>query len=125
MAQEEQQFFKTSISAFKCDICFTYLRKPVNPPCGHTFCKGCLNQWVFVQPTVNKTCPVCRSPFKEDDVKEAFFARKLLHNSFVECNFCDYKTELSNYESMNQHENDCKYVNIKITNTLNLRRIIA
>ena len=119
MTQEEQQYCNTLVSSLKCDICFTYLRKPVNPPCGHVMCKSCLQQWMFVQQTSNKTCPVCRRPFKEEDVKEAFFAKKLLHNTFVDCRFCDYKIELAKYESMNQHENECRYVNIKVTNIPN------
>ncbi|XP_048031001.1 E3 ubiquitin-protein ligase TRIM39-like [Megalobrama amblycephala] len=58
---------KTSSSApltkeFRCSICLDVFTDPVSTPCGHNFCKTCLNKcWDNSQTC---TCPYCKETFK-------------------------------------------------------------
>jgi hypothetical protein len=42
----------------ECGVCFNLLVEPICIPCGHTFCRLCLEQAFAVK----RTCPFCRSP---------------------------------------------------------------
>lgn len=50
-------------SVLKCSICHDYLLHPITTPCGHTFCKRCLIQWMTSQRGETSTCPSCRYTF--------------------------------------------------------------
>lgn len=41
----------------KCSICLDVLKKPVTTPCGHTFCKTCLDCHMTINDLV---CPLCK-----------------------------------------------------------------
>ncbi|PHJ15881.1 zinc c3hc4 type (ring finger) domain-containing protein, partial [Cystoisospora suis] len=43
---------------FECVICMKILLAPVTTPCGHNFCKGCIDEAVSYRPC----CPLCRCP---------------------------------------------------------------
>ncbi|KYF44277.1 zinc finger, C3HC4 type (RING finger) domain-containing protein [Toxoplasma gondii ARI] len=43
---------------FECVICMKILLLPVTTPCGHNFCKGCIDEAVSYRPC----CPLCRCP---------------------------------------------------------------
>ncbi|KAL6046937.1 hypothetical protein STEG23_019977, partial [Scotinomys teguina] len=46
-----------------CSICLSRYRDPVTLPCGHSFCRDCIqDSWRCWE----KTCPECRQPFPED-----------------------------------------------------------
>ncbi|XP_067233898.1 E3 ubiquitin-protein ligase TRIM39-like [Chanodichthys erythropterus] len=58
---------KTSSSApltkeFRCSICLDVFTDPVSTPCGHNFCKTCLNKCWDNSQTCN--CPYCKETFK-------------------------------------------------------------
>ena len=39
------EIFDAPVSTdYKCPICITVLRDPVQTPCGHRFCKACINR---------------------------------------------------------------------------------
>ncbi|XP_056597087.1 nuclear factor 7, ovary-like [Triplophysa dalaica] len=46
-----------------CSICLDVFNDPVSTPCGHNFCKTCLNE-CWVQRT-NCICPLCKDTFKQ------------------------------------------------------------
>ncbi|EJK67390.1 hypothetical protein THAOC_11586 [Thalassiosira oceanica] len=54
-----------------CAICLEEPKDPLNLPCGHSFCDGCLNQWrsrYGVTEEMRRKCPNCRAripPSKE------------------------------------------------------------
>lgn len=55
-----------------CKICFEYLEDPGILPCMHTFCYGCLIEYIKSREERNLEgeCPVCRAKCTEDDVLE-------------------------------------------------------
>ena len=54
-----------------CGICLEDSTDPLNLPCGHSFCDGCLNEWrsrYGVDEEMRRKCPICRAsipPSKE------------------------------------------------------------
>ncbi|EJK73628.1 hypothetical protein THAOC_04735 [Thalassiosira oceanica] len=54
-----------------CGICLEDSKDPLNLPCGHSFCEGCLNEWrsrYGVKEEMRRKCPICRAripPSKE------------------------------------------------------------
>ncbi|NXD64723.1 LONF1 protein, partial [Eolophus roseicapillus] len=49
------------VSDFECSLCMRLLFEPVTTPCGHTFCKGCLQRCLDHAPQ----CPLCKESLKE------------------------------------------------------------
>uniref|UniRef100_A0A8C1P1H2 E3 ubiquitin-protein ligase TRIM39-like n=1 Tax=Cyprinus carpio TaxID=7962 RepID=A0A8C1P1H2_CYPCA len=81
----------------QCSICLDVFTDPVTTPCGHNFCRTCLNKcW-----TNTKTCfcPLCKETFsKRPDLKinttlrevvQHFKEKFSLQRSEVLCDFCD------------------------------------
>eukprot|EP01129_Flabellula_baltica_P015029 TRINITY_DN7403_c0_g1_i1.p1 TRINITY_DN7403_c0_g1~~TRINITY_DN7403_c0_g1_i1.p1 ORF type:complete len:521 (+),score=40.98 TRINITY_DN7403_c0_g1_i1:8-1570(+) len=50
---EEHQPYKDALT---CSICFSVYEDPVLIDCGHSFCRGCIEQWT----DQHSTCPLCR-----------------------------------------------------------------
>ena len=54
-----------------CGICLEDSKDPLNLPCGHSFCGGCLDEWrsrYGVKEEMRTKCPICRAripPSKE------------------------------------------------------------
>ncbi|XP_061743785.1 LON peptidase N-terminal domain and ring finger 1, like [Nerophis ophidion] len=46
---------------FECSLCMRLLYEPVTTPCGHTFCKTCLERCLDHTPQ----CPLCKESLKE------------------------------------------------------------
>ena len=47
-----------------CGICLEESIDPLNLPCGHSFCDGCLTKWrppYGVNEEMRTKCPVCRA----------------------------------------------------------------
>ncbi|NXM29534.1 LONF1 protein, partial [Oxyruncus cristatus] len=49
------------VSDFECSLCMRLFYEPVTTPCGHTFCKGCLERCLDHAPQ----CPLCKESLKE------------------------------------------------------------
>ncbi|XP_016356840.1 E3 ubiquitin-protein ligase TRIM39-like [Sinocyclocheilus anshuiensis] len=81
----------------QCSICLDVFTDPVSAPCGHNFCKSCLNQCWNNSQTYN--CPLCKETFsKRPDLKintalrqvvQHFKEKSGLSKSEVLCDFCD------------------------------------
>uniref|UniRef100_A0A672PA83 Bloodthirsty-related gene family, member 5 n=1 Tax=Sinocyclocheilus grahami TaxID=75366 RepID=A0A672PA83_SINGR len=68
----------------KCSVCMDVFTDPVSTPCGHNFCKSCLNQcWDNSQ---NCYCSFCKETFK---VVQPFQKKFSLSKSEVLCDICD------------------------------------
>uniref|UniRef100_A0A3B4BFT3 RING-type domain-containing protein n=1 Tax=Periophthalmus magnuspinnatus TaxID=409849 RepID=A0A3B4BFT3_9GOBI len=49
------------LNGLQCFICLEVFTDPVTTPCGHTFCRVCINQhWNNNRPY---TCPLCKHKF--------------------------------------------------------------
>lgn len=48
---------------FVCSICHDVFYEPVSAPCGHCFCRNCLQQWLETTRVTVPSCPKCRSVF--------------------------------------------------------------
>ncbi|KAJ8335990.1 hypothetical protein SKAU_G00393330 [Synaphobranchus kaupii] len=48
-------------SDFECSLCMRLFYEPVTPPCGHTFCKSCLERCLDHTPH----CPLCKESLRE------------------------------------------------------------
>ncbi|XP_073692798.1 zinc finger protein RFP-like [Garra rufa] len=81
----------------KCSVCLNVFTDPVSTPCGHNFCKSCLNHcWENIQ---NCYCPFCKETFsKKPDLKintafkqvaQLFEKKFSLSKSEVLCDVCD------------------------------------
>merc|ERR1719473_2641536 len=55
MAEEQEEEVPPE---FECAICNQLLLDPVSAPCGHTFCRACLEQSLGYR----GVCAVCRAP---------------------------------------------------------------
>ena len=59
------------VSEMTCGICLEDSKDPLNLPCGHSFCDGCLDGWrsrYGVKEEMRRKCPICRAsipPSKE------------------------------------------------------------
>ncbi|EJK49615.1 hypothetical protein THAOC_31492 [Thalassiosira oceanica] len=59
------------VTELTCGICLEDSTDPLNLPCGHTFCEGCLDEWrsrYGVDEEMRTKCPMCRAripPSKE------------------------------------------------------------
>lgn len=50
-----------SVSDFECPLCIRLFFEPVTTPCGHTFCKNCIER--SLDHTLR--CPLCKQPLQE------------------------------------------------------------
>ncbi|KAI4884457.1 hypothetical protein NFI96_003689 [Prochilodus magdalenae] len=91
-----------SVDEFSCPVCLELLRDPVTIPCGHSFCKVCINGcWDQEDLRGAYTCPQCRRSFtprpvlgKNTMLAEVVEKLKKLHAASpagpgdVECDVC-------------------------------------
>ncbi|XP_050961919.1 E3 ubiquitin-protein ligase TRIM39-like [Labeo rohita] len=81
----------------QCSVCLDVFTDPVSTPCGHNFCKSCLNQcW---DKSEDCYCPLCKETFsKRPDLKINTALRQVVQHfkeksgvtkSEVLCDFCD------------------------------------
>ncbi|XP_073693602.1 E3 ubiquitin-protein ligase TRIM39-like [Garra rufa] len=98
---EEHQSLPSSSGSLaeelQCSECLDVFTDPVSTPCGHNFCKSCLNQcWENSQ---NCYCPFCKETFsKRPDLKmntavrqvvQCFKEKPSLSESVALCDICD------------------------------------
>ncbi|XP_016333419.1 E3 ubiquitin-protein ligase TRIM39-like [Sinocyclocheilus anshuiensis] len=91
----------SSSSELKCSICLDVFTDPVSTPCGHNFCKTCLNKcWDNSQTC---SCPYCKETFKQrpdlkinttlreivDHYKKKSLEKKSVTFSEVLCDICE------------------------------------
>ncbi|XP_061542228.1 LON peptidase N-terminal domain and RING finger protein 1 [Phycodurus eques] len=50
-----------TVSDFECPLCIRLFHEPVTTPCGHTFCKNCIERSL----DHNLRCPLCKQPLQE------------------------------------------------------------
>ncbi|XP_060769878.1 tripartite motif-containing protein 16-like [Neoarius graeffei] len=108
MAEASISVDQLSVDQFLCPVCLDLLKDPVTIPCGHSFCKVCINDcWDQDDKSGVYRCPQCRDTFtlrpvlrrnnmlsevveklKKTEVQAASPAHCYAGPGDVECDFC-------------------------------------
>ncbi|XP_060769808.1 tripartite motif-containing protein 16-like [Neoarius graeffei] len=109
MAEASISVDQLSVDQFMCPVCLDLLKDPVAIPCGHSFCKVCINDyWDQDDKSRVYLCPQCRDTFsprpvlrrnnmlsevveklkKKTEVQAASPAHCCAGPGDVECDFC-------------------------------------
>ncbi|XP_064875935.1 LON peptidase N-terminal domain and RING finger protein 1-like isoform X1 [Oncorhynchus nerka] len=64
-----------TVSDFECPLCIRLFYEPVTTPCGHTFCRTCLERSL----DHNLRCPLCKQPLQEYFKNRKYNPTVLLH----------------------------------------------
>ncbi|XP_039983760.1 E3 ubiquitin-protein ligase LNX isoform X1 [Xiphias gladius] len=89
-----------------CHICLQPLIRPLDTPCGHTYCQECLTSFLLE----SDFCPVCRTPLMLQSCrKPSLLVHKLLDKLIVACPFTDHCTEILPRGELEDHiKSRCK-----------------
>ncbi|XP_019935941.1 E3 ubiquitin-protein ligase LNX isoform X2 [Paralichthys olivaceus] len=89
-----------------CHICLQPLIRPLDTPCGHTYCQECLTSFLLE----SDFCPVCRAPLMLQSCrKPSLLVHKLLDKLTVACPFTEHCTEVVPRGEMEDHlKSRCK-----------------
>ncbi|XP_069808501.1 E3 ubiquitin/ISG15 ligase TRIM25-like [Dendropsophus ebraccatus] len=63
MEEEKQLVLRLQAQDLSCTVCISRYVHPCTIPCGHTFCKGCIEK--YWDENTKWNCPVCQKSFKE------------------------------------------------------------
>ncbi|GAB6030923.1 hypothetical protein CHUAL_007751 [Chamberlinius hualienensis] len=86
------------VESLSCPICLEVYSKPKRIPCGHVFCKECLNNYDDV---LEPACPICRQLFTVSSSKKASDIEKCISISSTLCRGCSNKIPLAKYRHHN------------------------
>ncbi|XP_016335532.1 E3 ubiquitin-protein ligase LNX-like isoform X1 [Sinocyclocheilus anshuiensis] len=83
-----------------CHICLQPLIRPLDTPCGHTYCQECLTNFLLE----SDFCPVDRTPLMLQTCrKSSLLVHKLLDKLMVSCPFTEHCTEVMPRGEMEGH----------------------
>uniref|UniRef100_A0A8C2D3R5 Ligand of numb-protein X 1 n=1 Tax=Cyprinus carpio TaxID=7962 RepID=A0A8C2D3R5_CYPCA len=83
-----------------CHICLQPLIRPLDTPCGHTYCQECLTNFLLE----SDFCPVDRTPLMLQTCrKSSLLVHKLLDKLMVSCPFTEHCTEVMLRGEMEGH----------------------
>lgn len=91
-----------------CGICANVLEEAVITPCGHSFCRQCLETWL--ESSESDTCPSCRTTTLVFDLIPVLSLRGIVGNLHTCCehvdNGCKMVVKLENLAS---HSRECEF----------------
>lgn len=85
-----------SVSDFECPLCIRLFFEPVTTPCGHTFCKNCMERSL----DHNLRCPLCKQPLQEYFKNRKFNVTVLLQDMMT----CLFPSQLEEREQIHNAE---------------------
>lgn len=101
---------QSSAEAMKCSVCLMVAKDPPAAPCGHIFCRSCLE----AAPVEQRKCPECRVPIKLSACpSNVFVARHIASlkmrcpNHEAGCNAVLTPGQDNKY--LTQHETECEH----------------
>ncbi|XP_032885920.1 LON peptidase N-terminal domain and RING finger protein 2-like [Amblyraja radiata] len=65
-----------SATDFDCSLCFRLLFEPITTPCGHSFCRQCMERCLDYRPS----CPLCKQDLREFLEQRPFHVTHLLQS---------------------------------------------
>ncbi|TGZ69282.1 hypothetical protein CRM22_003807 [Opisthorchis felineus] len=89
---EERTFVNPSAVSphLSCPICQEVFVNPQRAPCGHSFCKACIDPWL----TNNPICPLDRRPVTKGSMHHDFLIENVIGDYMVACPWralgCDF-----------------------------------
>ncbi|XP_053309799.1 E3 ubiquitin/ISG15 ligase TRIM25-like [Spea bombifrons] len=63
MAEDRQLLLRLQPNDLTCSICISHYTFPTTLPCGHTFCKNCIER--YWQEKTRLICPMCQTSFEK------------------------------------------------------------
>lgn len=92
-------------SKYECPICLMALRNAIQTPCGHRFCKNCIEKSIR---DTGQRCPVDNERLSEDQLFPDNFAKREILSLTVRCpnSGCADKMELRHLEN---HLEQCQF----------------
>ncbi|XP_076009482.1 E3 ubiquitin-protein ligase LNX isoform X2 [Genypterus blacodes] len=107
LEENHEYFYKDEVDDdLICHICLQPLIRPLDTPCGHTYCQECLTSFLLE----SDFCPVCRTPLMLQTCrKPSLLVHKLLDKLSVACPFPEHCTEALPRGELEAHiKNRCK-----------------
>uniref|UniRef100_A0A7N8WTE2 TNF receptor-associated factor n=1 Tax=Mastacembelus armatus TaxID=205130 RepID=A0A7N8WTE2_9TELE len=95
-------------SKYECPICLMALRNAIQTPCGHRFCKNCIEKSIR---DTGQRCPVDNEMLSEDQLFPDNFAKREILSLTVRCpnSGCSEKMELRHLEN---HVANCQFATV-------------
>ncbi|XP_034040631.1 TNF receptor-associated factor 6 [Thalassophryne amazonica] len=95
-------------SKYECPICLMALRNAIQTPCGHRFCKSCIEKSIR---DTGQRCPIDNEMLSEDQLFPDNFAKREILSLTVRCPNagCDEKMELRHLEN---HLAQCPFATV-------------
>ena len=91
-----------------CGICANVLEQAVITPCGHSFCKTCLETWLESSET--DTCPTCRNTTLIFDLIPVLALRGLVGNLYTSCDHSENGCRLVvTLDQLPSHLEQCEF----------------
>eukprot|EP00761_Pharyngomonas_kirbyi_P000371 gb/GECH01000371.1/.p1 GENE.gb/GECH01000371.1/~~gb/GECH01000371.1/.p1 ORF type:complete len:446 (+),score=85.80 gb/GECH01000371.1/:1-1338(+) len=96
-------------SSYECTICTQVFNNPVILSCGHTFCRGCIEDWLRHE----RSCPNCRASIPNTKLTPNLGLRDTVNALQVQCPHgfdggpCGWTGE---YGDLNKHLQTCRFV---------------
>ncbi|KAK6170532.1 hypothetical protein SNE40_018906 [Patella caerulea] len=101
-----------------CSICQEVFIEPQRAPCGHSYCKKCIMQWL----KNSKTCPEDRKPISSSSLHHDFILENIIGDQIVGCPFrysgCDFIGQL---ERLSSQRKSCEFNPVNLPNYIRER----